>query len=425
MSRKSTKVVSKSQSEETVDETAKSFSLNLNSIFSSFTNNLDSLKSFVDTLSPLVVRKLKTQMRHFVTETNKILQESGIDTKALVEEEVKNKPRVSSKDLRKIVNLLPTLEVQHSDILMSSSFVLLISYFEFLFSDLLSYFYTKHYGQFKEVKLSIRDLDNFGDLEEAKNFYISREVENLILELKTFSEIKKHYSEKLEVSLDEQIIDWQIISDARERRHLIVHNNGIINRKFLSSIEVEKAIDKNDLKIGEKVKIGSEYFKQVFNEIYSAGIFMIFNCWGQHQKNDIDEAFSLLLDFSFNSLKKGNYEVVEKIGAYLKEHKLEGRNERQDDLLLRIKFNYCISLKKQKKNEELAKELSNIKTATLSPIFKIAHYALCDKRDEVINQLEPAKLADKLEFEDIEDWVIFDELRKDEVFMEKAKKILL
>ncbi|MGB7200740.1 MAG: hypothetical protein WBD16_00580 [Pyrinomonadaceae bacterium] len=424
MSKKDGTEAQKTKHKEKKIEDPKGPSLDLNSIFSSFTNNLDSLKSFVDTLSPLVIKKLKTRLKHFETESNKILQKSGVGIKSRAPKE-KPKIEISDRDLIRLFRLIPTVEAQHINILMSSSFVLLISYFEFLFSDLLSFFYTKHYRQLTDVRLAIGELDHFENLEEAKYFYISKEVENLLLELKTFNDIKKHYSEKLAVSLDEEIIDWQVISDARERRHLIVHNNGIINRKFLHSIDVENAADKNDLKIGEKVKIGLNIFKQVYTEIYSAGIFMIFNCWGQHQKKDIDKAIRLLLMFSFDSLKNGNYEVVEKLGSYLKIHKLEGRTEEQDDLLLRIRFNYCISLKKQKKKEELAKELTKIKTATLSPIFKIAHCALSDKRDEAINQLEPAKIADNLLFEEIEDWVLFDELRKDKVFMDKARAVLL
>ncbi len=86
-------------------------------------------------------------------------------------------------------------------------------------------------------------------------------------------------------------------------------------------------------------------------------------------------------------------------------------------------MNYCLALKGQGKKDELEKEIIQIDISNLSPIFVVAYHALQDDKANTLKHLQNAKTVDKLEWSYVEEWPLFEGLRKDKEFMEKARKI--
>jgi len=88
-----------------------------------------------------------------------------------------------------------------------------------------------------------------------------------------------------------------------------------------------------------------------------------------------------------------------------------------------INVNYCLALKGQNKKEELEKEIKQIDISNLRPLFVLAYYALLDDKVNALKILRNAKTVDKIKWNQITEWPLFEGLRKDKDFILKAQKI--
>jgi len=296
---------------------------------------------------------------------------------------------------------------------------MLNNYFEFLFSDLLYYFFTKNSGSIRSQKISIslEELSKYKTIEEAYEDLILKEVEAILLE-KNFEELKSYFTKDLKVSLEEDSIDWQRINEIRERRHILVHNNSIVNNKYLS-----RSTNPYKLKLGDEIKIESEYFITALSEIKLAGLLILFNCWGKWDKDSTTMAIKEIVTLVHDLLKVQQYRLVDKICNYV-ENYIEPKNDDEEDSIYRIKYNHCLALKRMGNQEVLNVKLKSIKVGIMTPVFKMAHHILKNEYDNAIKLMAKAKMVDELTIADYENWSIFEEIRNSEKLNREALKIL-
>lgn len=395
----------------------------MKTLFNSFQSNLESLRSFVDTLSPVAFERDSNQAEEAI----KIIKEAFTQVGIEIPEEGKiDKHEIKldkeqfvffAKQLRK----LPKISVGHSRILYQSSFVLLVGYFEYLFADLLKFYYKYYPGNIsdKPIQVIINELKSYDSIEEAIDYVISKEVEIMLFDL-SFNELIEFFNKNLKINLEEALLNWNLISETRERRHIIVHNNAIINKKYLTKSKIDFLPDKENLKIGEKINVQKDYFDIAFNEIYSAGHLLIFNCWRQWLKSDVSSAYSEIMNTTFECLKQDLNHVACCISLY--STNIEAKSDKELDYLLRARFNYLIALKQLGKSEELDKQLTQIKVSTLSPIFRMAYFALKDEKEKLLETIPHCKLVDDMKIEWIHEWPLFKHIRQDKEFLQQVEE---
>ncbi|MGC4037745.1 MAG: hypothetical protein QM764_17415 [Chitinophagaceae bacterium] len=398
-------------------------------VYKSFQSNLASLKIFIDTFSPITIEKDTNDAKELTTLLTSTFSQIGVDLESKPEKGKESSNlgiTVTAEQMIFIAKQLQNvskLSVAHTNILFQSSFVLLIGYFEYLFADLLKFYYKNFPGQIsdKPITVIINELKSYESLDEAIDHVIIKEVETILFDL-SFQELTNFFNKTLKIDLEEVFISWEQLNEARERRHIIVHNNSIINKKYLNKSNISNLPDKENLQLGKKVLVGSKYFKLIYNQIYIAGHLLIFNSWRQWVKNDTKTLIAEILNTTFESLKLELYDVSASISCYSK--KIIPINDIEEDMLLRCRLNYCISLKYLEKNEELEKELKQIKFSVLSPIFKVAYHCLRDDKSNVLSNLKNAKMVDQFKVEYLQEWPLFKLLRNDQEFMENALKEL-
>jgi hypothetical protein len=390
-------------------------------ILLSFLRNIRSVQIFFNRLSPLAETEDKAieQERHDYYDTC-LKAAFGEDYKNKKTNKKGEKPSftLSDDELKKLVHKIakaPNIPAKNYETLARGAFIMLNNYFEYLFSDLLTYHFKKNRSaiESKKVNISLEELKKYNSIEEAYDDFLYKEVETLLLDL-NFEELKSYFKDKLNISLEEHLIDWNFINEIRERRHIIVHNNSIVNKKYLS-----RSLNPFNLKLGDEVNIDVSYFKKVIDEIKIAGLLLALNCWGSWDKEDATDAISFIMDNTFSELQEQNFEIPVKLASYC-EKNIKPRNDEEDDYCYRIKFNHCISLKRLGHKDELTKKLASIKPGTLSPIFKIAHYALRDKFEEVIDLIPKAIIADDFNIDKYLDWPLFNEMRHNESVHKRA-----
>lgn len=387
-------------------------------IFQSFQTNLDSLKVFVDTLSPVASEKDSNQMAN----VTKMLR-GAVDYIKTVKEE-KQGDKLSKDEINtflKQLKTLPKVNPAHARLLHQSSFVLLVGYFEYLFADLLKFYYRNFPGNIsnKPIHIIINELKAYDSIEEAVDYVISKEVETILFDL-SFNELIDFFDKKLKINLEREVINWDIINETRERRHIIVHNNSIINKKYLIKSKIDMLPDKAKLINEKKINVSIEYFQIAYNEIYLAGHILIFNCWKQWARNDSEKMFNELLITTFDCLTSNLNYIAKKLSFH--SVSLGPETDVETDLSLRITFNYIIALKRLGENDELEKELKKLKISSLSPIFKLAYYTLKDDKKKILENIRHCKLMDDMKVDHLHEWPLFEELRKDTEFFSLLEK---
>jgi len=378
-------------------------------------------KTFIDTLGKEGFEKLMSEFDKTILETEDANSEKNkkSDKKTLSKKEINGEFAYMDKLLSIISKLekKPTIQEKNYEILTNGVFLMLNNYFEFLFADLLSYHYISNTQiiEEKNISISLNDLKNYSSIDEAYNDFLFKEVEKKLLDF-NFEQIKSNFT-KLGVSLSEELVDWSIINEIRERRHIIVHNNSIVNKKYLTKTE-----NKYKFKISDKVKVNQDYLKKSISEIRLAGVLLTISCWGKWDNKTSTDAIGEIMQQSFDFLMQDKPVYAKKVCEYI-ESNIKPTNDEEDDFIIKAKINHCIALKRLDDKTGLKKRLKTIRTLSMSPIFKIAKHLLSDEFKKAINIFEQAILVDDLTYEQYTEWPLFDEIREVEKYNQEITEI--
>ena len=390
----------------------------------SFMRNLRSLKVFVSNLTPIVKSQDEVLIRNTTEKIRTALKIIGVSKSKLKKEKSKqigHKP--TRKQLSKMISVLeglPRLTPHNVELLYKSAFVILASYFDFLFSDLIHYFYQIHPESLsgKELSITLNELKLCNDISEAIGHIVNREVEKV--SYKGLDEQIKYFENYLKIDCKKNIINWNIINEMIERRNIIVHNDSKINRRYLKNVDLPVIPEKTkDLKEGQKIIIKEDYFMAVLNEVVIAGTILIQCCWRGWEKDDISDADEELIRNIYDALCEEEWRIAEKLGLFSKECEVYNEQHR-----LYLDINYCQSLKWQNKKKELEKELEKFDESSLRPIYVLALSALKSDRDKFYKNIKKAITIDRLKKKDLMEWPLFRELRKDPNYEKKIRNIL-
>lgn len=390
-----------------------------------FKINLEGLRVFINNLSPVAKEYDKTLTEKISKICEELLKITGVSENKLKEIKLeKKKFKLTKKQLLQILKTskaLPKSTPVNVKLLHKSAFVMLISYFDFLISDLIHYFYKRYPESLsgKELSIKLNELILCDHLTEAIDYIVNKEVDSVLYD--NFEKQKTYFKDYLKINIKENIIHWDIINEAIERRNIIVHNNSKINKRYLKSVDLSVIPKKTKgLKEGNKIGINEDYFTIVFDEILIAGIILFQSCWRKWRKDDIDSVDYLLIKDMYDALSQEKWTVAERLGLFAKECKVSSERNR---LLLSI--NYCQSLKWQNKKKDLEKELEKFDTSTISPKYILALCALKSDRNNFYKNIEGAIIVDKMEKDDFMEWPLFRELRKEPDFEERIKSAFI
>ncbi|OGC79832.1 MAG: hypothetical protein A2145_03535 [candidate division Zixibacteria bacterium RBG_16_40_9] len=399
--------------------------LSIYQINRSFLNNLEGLRLFVDNLIPVATK-------HDITQAVKVKKYAEKITKKLdkLEESVKKQNMEAGIlqvkideikfDFIKNIFYSPILTTSNIELLYKSSFVMLLTYFDFLIADLIRYYF-KLYPETlsekaKDLSISLSDLKQCKDILEAESFIVSKEVDKVLYN-KNLNDQKKYFENYLKVDCKTHIVNWSKINEAMERRHIIVHNNSMVYRRYMQNIDSSKINDgKGGVKEGQQIKVEPNYFKATFDELFIAGVILTQCCWRKWDKVNIDICDSELNITIYDKLVQERWAVAEKLGLFAKECELSN-----DSYRLTLAINYAQSLKWQNKKDELENELKGIDISTLSPRYIVGIAALRDDREGFYKNINKVVSTNEMTVKDFMEWPLFREFRKDADYQRRIK----
>jgi len=392
-------------------------------IHDSFTRNIESLEAFVNNVAPIAEKHDQATMKKVDKFTKQMFKIFGLPKGKIDESKRKQVVEGITEDqVNQIIQLtadLPRLTVPQAELLYRSSFVMLVSYFDFLLSDLIHYFYRKYPESLsgKELPLTLSELKLLGGVDEAVDSVLNKEADSVLY--KSLGEQKLYLKNTLKIDTKDSIINWNKLVESVERRHIVVHNDCKINRRYLISVDLSQIPEKTkDLKEGTQVRITESYFRSVFEEICVSGIILLQVCWRKWEKDDTASADQQLVLDIYDALAKEDWTCAERLGLFSKECKVANQAHR-----LILDVNYCQSLKWQGKKDELQEQLKQFDISALSPQFALALYALRSDRDSFYRNVENAITVDNMLEEQFMEWPLFRELRQDPDYEARIKTV--
>jgi len=399
-------------------------------IIDSFTNNLDSIRVFVSNVEPIVIAydehvsermaTIKGGIKEIITRGRTVTDNvSNIPIKKM--EIPKERVEQAVEDIMNVLmdyKKLPRITMAQVELLYKSSFVMLISFFDYLLYDIIHCYYKMYPERLpdKDLSINLSELKLCADLDEAIDVILNNKVDSIIRE--GLKKQKAFFKKTLQINLKVKIINWDIINEVIERRNIVVHSNSIVDKKYLRNVNFSVVPEKRTaIKEGGKLSVTSEYFKRAYDEILIAGVVLIQSFWRKWMKDDLDNADTSLIASIFELLVREEWSITERIGIFSKDIKVYDAASRHI-----LDINYCQSLKWQGKKTELSAELKKFDESNLSPREKVALSALKGDKEGFYKNVEKAVAIGKLTEEDFRNWPLFRELRQDVEYDERIKK---
>jgi len=346
-----------------------------------FTTNQEALSDFVNTLSPIAKQQDETGIGRITEGITSVLTELGYSEsqlKARKDEKLgkpENPPLISKEDaghrLLTIARALIPLTVPKQMTLFRSAFVMLNSNFDQLIADLISYFYKEFPDALhSDNSLTLSELQSCSDIDEAREFVTAKTVRTVTSG--SLDQQMRFFRQTIKVTGFDEVVKWDVVSEAVARRNLLVHCGGIVNRSYLSEVPLEeRPPDAKTAKIGSILVVPPQYFRDAFTEFFAAGMAVLQCCWRKWHKDERDEADGVLIDIMYRTLLKEDWKLAERIGELAASCKAADEENR-----LLLLFNYCISLKQLDRFDLLDKCIANLDVSAHRPKFRLAVAAL-------------------------------------------------
>jgi len=384
-----------------------------------FIDNLEDLRGFVDNLAPLAKAyddKAKNVYEGVTSILRNVPKIPGQEKRIELDEEKVEGAAKGIVSLIKSQVATQYLNRNQTEILYKTSFVMLISYFDYLMSDIIWCYYKTFPGALsgKELFISFNDLSRCGDKDEAIDYILSKKVDSVLYG--NLTNQLNFFSSEFRIGLNKGIVKWDAINEAVERRNLIVHNSGIVNRRYINNV---KRLAKG-IKEGDVLNVDARYLKNILEEVFLAGIVLAENCWRKWFKKKTEGAGDILVNEAGKAIYWRDWNLVERLCLYAK-----GIPESDGIDMDTIEIYYCHTLKKRGKRDKMEAELGKFRRKELRPLIMAMVCALVDDKDgfyECVKDLAELGKPSKESFIGDFDWPTLMDIREDEDYEERIER---
>lgn len=396
--------------------------MNENSNLNNFLDKMRALRTFVNSVEPILMGKIESNLRENKRSFQPFFKMLKIDpeTNAITIDEEQKKlfeekygMKWTDNGNKKTLELKPgaltddfTRAIEHFklthdqiEMLYQNSLMNLITYFETVISGLIKEHLTRQ-GDFKNKSLTFEQISQLGNLDEAKEFLLEKEVHDLMY--KGFDVWILYIKKNLKLSMGylDPVKDQLI--EIFQRRNLFTHNNGVANNIYISRIAPQYA---KNTTVGSKIVISKTYLEESINLIENMGNLILLENWKKKEPKNEKRAFYIgeLLDEHF---KCERWELVKSYSRFL----MGDKGLPQSSQLVG-QVNYWQSFKWLNQFNEVKEDVMNADFSANRGDFQLCLLALQDKEKEffsLLNKSYPSYIS----LEKLKNWPIFKEMRK-------------
>lgn len=170
-----------------------------------------------------------------------------------------------------------------------------VAAFEVLISGVITQYFLSNRSALEtgEKEFSLADLREFKDVDDAADVLVARHVSRVMYgDLEAWAE---WFDARCKADLTDLALDWDRLQEVFQRRHVIMHNGGLVSRQYLSKTPGADA----DLKVGQRLTVDADYLDTAFDELEVLGTLIAVLSWGSWEKSDRDQSAGRLLHRSY------------------------------------------------------------------------------------------------------------------------------
>jgi hypothetical protein len=319
---------------------------------------------------------------------------------------VQNEPSGLLRVLRRFTQgvLVPRSSLLHGSLL-----TVAIASFEFLLAGLYGEHLIKYPNQLEgeEKEFSLSDLTEIGSIDDARRLLAERRVDAFMR--RGVTDWSKWSENTLGRSFQDLCLDYDRFNEALQRRHIVVHNGGLVSRLYLERVP---STFPEHPKLGSDLPITTEYMGHALDELEVLGFGLSALAWSRWEPDGSEDASSFLNSRIYDLLKAQRFAPAMKL-ACLGEHLRSSDSRRW-----MIAVNGWIAQKRLEGLESCKSTISSWDTTALSERYKLAKACLLEESDEAFRLL--ALVVGDAETDlspgEVWDWPLLDNLRSDPRF---------
>mgnify|MGYP000586331079 CR=1 FL=1 len=312
-----------------------------------------------------------------------------------------NEGRIAIKEITSLLKTLKKSSPHQGRLLRQGALITLISFFEALISELIQGYYLEYPSALpaEERILSLSDLREIGSIEEAEKHLVAREVESVLRG--SFKSQLDYFSKRFKIKILLVGNQLDLLVEIFQRRNLLVHNQGIVNRTYFANVE-NSLVDKFEAEEGKSLSVSTDYLEQAIDVIYLCGNILTQQCWRKWKKSEQEKADAMVMLSTYDGLLDERYELVNLYSSFC-----SGLDFSDDQVSRLICINHAIALKELGKYEEMNLILDERDWSACAMRFHVALHALRDEVDELFTKLPLAVAAEEIDEDALLNWPLF------------------
>lgn len=270
-----------------------------------------------------------------------------------------------------------------------------------------------------EKELSFKELSSFKDIEEAKEFVITKEIEALLR--KSHSEQITWLSSKFGVKIEPNKELWADFIEITERRNLFVHTDGKVSNQYLNVCR-EHGYEFNETVVpGVELGVSQDYYEKACDTFSEMGFKLTQVLWRKLIPAEIENADKQLVNYTFYLLQDNKYDLSYKICHFGTDIL---PNIQSEETKRYISINKCLSLKWNGDDKECKTIINSLDWSGYKDEFLLAVAIINDEFEKAYTLMQKiGSESDIYSDSAYRQWPLFKQIRKEEKFKEIFEEI--
>jgi hypothetical protein len=321
---------------------------------------------------------------------------------------------------RAIKRQLESANISHR-VVPQTFLVSLVSQYDAFLGSLISYilFSKPEILNSSDRKVNFSQLSNFGSIEEAREYIVEKEVENILRNSHSdhFDWMERNFG----VPLRKDLESWSDFIEITQRRHLFVHADGNVSRQYLSVCEEHGVNLDDDICHGDQLVVPPEYFNNAYEIIFEIGVKLAHVLWRKQFPSEREDADDNLIHTTYELLKLEEYSLAQEILDFCTNTVPKYSSERSRRMFV---VNRSIAYKFDGKEEVAESILDDEDWSATSGNFQLAEAVLRDefqRSAHIMRQVGPDnELIPRGAYKE---WPLFRDFRESDEFLQAYEDV--
>ena len=254
--------------------------------------------------------------------------------------------------------------------------------------------------------LEVGDLLRFGSIEEAFDWAVEREVDEVMRQSHSaqFDFIDTMLAGKW---MREKDPLWRSFIELTERRNLFVHTDGLVSNQYLevcqaNGVELDKAVHK-----GTELKVSTAYFKAAREALLEMGIKVCQVLWRKHLPAESADADDSISDVTYDLLRAGRYSLAKRLLEFAISTLKNKVHAPETVLMLRV--NLAIAMKSLDDKKGFAQCMAAEDWSRHPETFQLAEAVLQERYHRAVELMKA--VGDQIHKANYRSWPLFKDIR--------------